>query len=60
MAHPMLSLHDPLPPIQEENRLENQIIEVDAGPGFQRAAALFRQSVDERVDPCEGEFYTKK
>ena len=57
MAHPMLSLHDPVPPTREESRQENQlpaVVQVDASPGFVRAAELFRQSVDERVDPCEG------
>jgi hypothetical protein len=51
MLHP---LHDPLPPLREENRQENRVVEIDASAGFQRAAEIFRQSVDERVDPCEG------
>uniref|UniRef100_A0A914I7Z3 Uncharacterized protein n=2 Tax=Globodera TaxID=31242 RepID=A0A914I7Z3_GLORO len=57
--HPMANnplLNFPLPSPADENRLQSDTVEVDAGPGFVRAAELFRNSVDERIDPCEDFF----
>ncbi|KAL3123466.1 hypothetical protein niasHT_004638 [Heterodera trifolii] len=57
--HPMANnalLSDPLAPSADENRLQSVVVEVDASPGFARAAELFRNSLDERVDPCDDFF----
>uniref|UniRef100_A0A183BQ74 Peptidase_M13_N domain-containing protein n=1 Tax=Globodera pallida TaxID=36090 RepID=A0A183BQ74_GLOPA len=56
--HPMANnplLNYPLPSAADENRLSDTV-EVDASPGFVRAAELFRNSVDERIEPCEDFF----
>lgn len=52
--------HDPLPPnreeSQQENSINNNVVEVEASPGFVKAAELLKNSIDERVDPCDDFF----
>nr|CAD2166728.1 unnamed protein product [Meloidogyne enterolobii] len=51
--------NDPFPPNREESQQENSVnnvVEVDASPGFVKAAELLKNSIDERVDPCEDFF----